>query len=179
MPVLSCWVSEEKKREIEASAVKAGLSVSDYVREKLEHTPEEKSEEVGSSTTSNGEFMISDGKLWRKRESQFTKEVHWAEVKDVDEDLSISDLKREKLEEEIKLLRARRFDIGARLKKRVGYREPLSVDQCPKCRVSFRDDTGYQRGMHFGVCRGTHAYNEDGKNLFIGSGRNELDDLDK
>ena len=171
-------MSETKRPEIEALAEKAGLSLTEYLREKVEHTPEEKSHEVGS-TTSNGEFMISDGKLWRKRESQFTKEVHWAEVKDVDEDLSISDLKREKLEEEIKLLRARRFDIGARLKKRVGYREPLSVDQCPKCRVSFRDDTAYQRGMHFDGCRGTHSYNEAGKNLFIGSGRNELDDLDK
>ncbi|MEK7670086.1 MAG: hypothetical protein AAB330_02480, partial [Bacteroidota bacterium] len=128
----------------------------------------------------NGEFVINQGKLWRRRQSQFgRKQLQYDEVKDVDQSLDVSDLRREKLEEEIKLLRARRFDIGARIKKRVGYREPLSVDQCPKCRVSFRDDTAYQRGMHFDGCRGTHSYNEAGKNLFIGSGRNELDDLDK
>ena len=178
MPVIGYHLTQEKKDEIEGLAEKAGLTLSEYVRQKVEHRPEKKSDET-DPITSDGEFTISDGKLWRKRESQFTKKPHWEEVKDVDEDLSISDLRREKLEEEIKLLRAKRFNIGARLKKETGYREPLSVDQCPKCRVSFRDDTGYQRGMHFGVCRGTHAYNEDGKNLFIGSGRNELDDLDK
>ena len=172
-------MSETKRREIEASAEKTGLSFSEYLRQKAEHTCEEESQEVGS-TTSNGEFMISGGKLWRRRQSQFgRKEVQYDEVKDVDQSLDVSDLRREKLEEEIKLLRARRFDIGARIKKQVGYKEPLSVDQCPKCRVAFQELSCYLRESHFTVCHGTHPWNEAGKNMFIGSGKNELDDLDK